>query len=108
MAQSQITKVWGIVDGEEVEFRKSGEKWVCGVAPDFSDGTYSCSIFAQAKSGAVSVWFGFLYMCSGICHFEIDTSPVKICFTQTGDYGFEVLKQNYEIEFIEECEHFDR
>lgn len=58
-----VVKVYGKCDGVDIIFTPStGNKWVCEVPADYSDGTYVVELWAVSDTGGIGYYTGILYM----------------------------------------------
>ena len=86
-------------------------EWECSVPPDMTDGVYACELTAENALGKLGYWVGFLYMSSGVCHFNLypvndrlyfDSLPIRIKMSGTGNTCvFDSLQCRHRIVFDE-------
>lgn len=100
-AKPEVVRVWGKADGLDIEFEKRGGKWLCLVPPDTKDGQYACEINAYNAAGKTAFYAGILYMCSGVCHLQINTKSAKL----DGSKYAVFVRSKHEIIIRKGCRH---
>ena len=102
MKRPEIIKVWGKADDIELNFIKEGTEWTCSVPADLVDGTYACELNAVNEIGNFGFWTGFLYMCSGICHFDLEPVKFRLFFDKIEmpfTFVYDKIKNAFGIDF---------
>ena len=86
VSQGDIISVYGEINGRDVTFEKSQDKWIFNLNPGFINSIYRCRLNVRNAAGSVSHWSGVLSGSKGICRFDF--------------LGFDKR-----LEFIKECYH---
>lgn len=102
-----IVEVYGKCDGVDIVFTPStGNKWVCEVPADYSDGTYVVELWAVSDTGGIGYYTGILYMCnSRFAKLEIIKDGFK--FTFNSDVVRVSVTKRYNNEFRVRTEPFE-